>query len=123
MITNETFISYLQCGRKGYWEAAAMRGDPPDNLTISIELDIMYQARALRAYLEGTPERDIVRGAFEPSAYAWNATSNLSVAVTLGAREFYSQMRAGFDLRGSPIRFLAEEVSQLDAATWLANAR
>jgi predicted RecB family nuclease len=51
MVTNDIFISHLNCRRKGHLKGAGRSGEPHDFETVQLGLDRVYRTKALAAFL------------------------------------------------------------------------
>jgi predicted RecB family nuclease len=61
MITNDIFLSHLNCRRKAYLKAAGHAGEPTDLEMIELGLERAYRDQALAAYLGPGGQADVVR--------------------------------------------------------------
>jgi predicted RecB family nuclease len=61
MVTNDTFVSYVNCRRKAYLKAAGHAGQPSDLETAQLGLGRAYKHQALAAYLGPVGEAGVVR--------------------------------------------------------------
>jgi len=61
IITNETFINHLHCGRKTFLKAASTPGEPHDIERVRSDLDGAYTQQALEVYLARYDEQEVVR--------------------------------------------------------------
>ena len=55
MITDRTFLSFLNCRRKAFLQAIGSPGEQPDIERVQLDLDALYRQRALKTFLGACP--------------------------------------------------------------------
>src|SRR5260370_41687876 len=60
MVTNDIFVSFLNCNRKAFLRAAGSPGDPTDIETVLLDLGQTYRRQAMEAFLVPYPAKDVL---------------------------------------------------------------
>jgi predicted RecB family nuclease len=107
LVTNDIFVSFLHCNRKGFLRAAGTPGHPTDLETVLLDLGQAYLNKALRAFLAPHPERAVLHRPPRMDA-ARNGSIQVIVNATVSADGLSSVIHAaerirGMDQRGTPI--------------------
>jgi predicted RecB family nuclease len=98
MITDRTFLSFLNCQRKAFLQTAGSPGEQPDIERVQLDLDALYRRRALELFLGTCQPSDIV---FNPPAWvAIRGTPRIIVNVTVGDNDLQAQLHAAEQIAG-----------------------
>jgi predicted RecB family nuclease len=92
MITEQSFLSFLNCRRKAYLQTAGSPGEQPHIERVQLELDTIYRRRALEAFLAVWPPSDVVVD--PPSWAAIRGAPRIIVNVIVGDNELQAQLHA-----------------------------
>ena len=98
MITDRTFISFLNCRRKAFLQTAGSPGEQPDIERVQFDLDTLYRQRALEAFLGAYQPSDVVR-----DRTSWAAVSGaptVIVNVPVGDHDLQAQLHAAEQIEG-----------------------
>jgi predicted RecB family nuclease len=98
MITDRTFLSFLNCRRKAYLQTAGSPGEQPDIERVQLDLDALYRRRALEAFLGACPPSDVVVD--PPSWAAIHAAPRIIVNVTVGDNDLKARLHAAERVAG-----------------------
>src|SRR5437870_4851799 len=60
VVTDETFVSFLNCKRKAFLRAAGIPGRRTDIETVLLDLGRVYRRQALEAFLAPYREQDVL---------------------------------------------------------------
>ena len=60
MITDRTFLSFLNCRRKAFFQTVGAPGAQPPIERVQLDLDALYRRRALEAFLGACRLSDVV---------------------------------------------------------------
>jgi predicted RecB family nuclease len=92
MITDQAFLSFLNCPRKAFLQEAGRPGERTDIEAVHLDMDALYLQRALEAFLVSRPPSDILR---DPASWAAVADApQVVVNVTLGDGELQAHLHA-----------------------------
>jgi predicted RecB family nuclease len=92
MITDRTFLSFLNCRRKAFLQTAGSPGEQPAIERVQLDLDALYRQRALEAFLGACQPSDVVR---DPTSWAAvNGAPRVIVNVTVGDHDLQAQLHA-----------------------------
>jgi predicted RecB family nuclease len=98
MITDRTFLSFLNCRRKAFLQTAGSPGEQPDIERVQLDLDALYRRRALEAFLGACQPSDVVR---DPTSWAAvNGAPRVIVNVTVGDHDLQAQLHAAEQIEG-----------------------
>ena len=61
MVTNDIFVSFLNCKRKAFLRAAGTSGHPTEIETVLLDLGQTYRRQALEAFLSPYPAQDVLQ--------------------------------------------------------------
>jgi predicted RecB family nuclease len=98
MITDQTFISFLNCRRKAFLQAAGNRGEQADIERVQLDLDALYRRKTLEEYLAPYPPSDVL---LDPGS--WAAVSGrprVVVNVTVTGGDLQSHLHAVEQVEG-----------------------
>jgi predicted RecB family nuclease len=92
MITDRTFFSFLNCGRKAFLQAAGNLGEQPDIDRVQLDLDALYRRRAVGVLLGAYQPADVV---VDPASWAAiRGVPRVIVNVTVGGDDLQAQLHA-----------------------------
>jgi predicted RecB family nuclease len=92
MITDKTFLSFLNCRRKAFLQAAGIPGQQPDIERVQLDHDALYRRRALEALLGACQPADVV---VDPTSWAaLSGVPRVIVHVTVGDYDLQAQLHA-----------------------------
>jgi predicted RecB family nuclease len=98
MITDRTFLSFLDCRRKAFLQTAGSAGEQPDIERVQFDLDALYRRRALEAFLGACQPSDVVR---DPTSWAAvRGAPRVIVNVTVGDFDLQAQLHAAEQIEG-----------------------
>jgi predicted RecB family nuclease len=92
MITDRTFLNFLNCRRKAFLQAAGSRGQQPEIERVQLEFDVLYRRRALEAFVGHYRLSDVV---VDPTSWASiHGTPGVIVNVAVGDHDVQAQLHA-----------------------------
>jgi hypothetical protein len=98
MITDTLFLSFLNCPRKAFLQAAGCPGAQPDIERVQLGLDASYRHRALERSLGARQSSEVVVG---PTSWAdVRGTPKVIVSVTVGDGDLQATLHAAEQVRG-----------------------
>jgi hypothetical protein len=92
MITDRTFLSFLNCRRKAFLQTAGSPAVQPDLARVAFDLDVLYRRRALEAFLGAWEPSNVVVD--PPSWAAIRGAPGVIVNVTVGDNDLQAQLHA-----------------------------
>jgi predicted RecB family nuclease len=98
MITDQTFLSFLNCRRKAFLQTAYSPAEQPDSVRVGLDLDVIYRRRALEVFLGTYEPSEIV---VDPSSWAAiRGAPGIIVNVTVGDNDLQAQLHAAEQIVG-----------------------
>ena len=98
MITDRTFLSFLNCQRKAFLQTAGSPGQQPDIERVQLDLDALYRRQALDAFLGACQPCDVV---VDPTSWAViRGAPRVIVNVTVGDHDLQAQLHAAERIAG-----------------------
>ena len=92
MITDRTFLSFLNCRRKAFLQTAGSPGEKPDIERVQLDIEALYRRKALEAFLGACQPSDVVR---DPTSWAAvSGAPRVIVNVTVGDCDLRAQLQA-----------------------------
>lgn len=92
MITDQTFLSFLNCRRKAFLQTVGAPGERPPIEIVQLDIDALYRRRAVEVFLGACRLSDVVVD--PPSWAATRGAPRVIVNVTVGDNDLQAQLQA-----------------------------